>query len=209
MPLRPNDAQIRLFVIGATGRTGRLLLEQALGHGHRVTAFVRDGAPLKRAGKLDIVLGDVRSADQLAAAMPGDDVVVSALGHSSAGEATILRDAAEAALAALQSAGVGRAIIVSQGLAFPSGNPIVLALKPFFARTLADSLAMEERVRAADIDWTIVRPPRLTSGGTARGYRVYPNAPGSGWSMDRADLAAFLLDEAEKGKYRRAVVGID
>ena len=76
MPLRRNDGRIRLFVIGATGRTGRLLVEQALGRGHRVTAFVRNPASLGPATNLDIVVGDPRNADPLAAALPGHDVVV-------------------------------------------------------------------------------------------------------------------------------------
>ncbi len=209
MPLRQSDRQIRLFVIGATGRTGRLLVEQALGRGHHVTAFGRNAGSLKRASKLSIAVGDVRSSEELAAALPGHDVAVSALGHGSAADRTLLHDAAAAMLAAIEPSGVRRAIVVSQGLAFPSANPIVLLLKWLLARTLSDSLAMEHLVRSADIDWTIVRPPRLKSGGAARGYRVHRNALGSRWSMQRADLATFLLDEAERGEYRRAVVGVD
>ena len=209
MPLRRNDGRIRLFVIGATGRTGRLLVEQALGRGHRVTAFVRNPASLGPATNLDIVVGDPRNADPLAAALPGHDVVVLTLGHSSAGERTLLRDATEAMLSALRRTGIGRTIVVSQGLAFPSGNPIVLLIRWVLAKILADSMAMERLAQSADIDWTIVRPPMLKSGGVAHGYRVHPDEVGSRWSMQRVDLAAFLLDEAEKGEYRRAVVGVD
>ena len=70
MPLRQNDGPIRLFVIGATGRTGRLLLEQALGRGHRVTAFARNPSSLEPTANLEIVVGDVRSPDQLPALYP-------------------------------------------------------------------------------------------------------------------------------------------
>ena len=121
----------------------------------------------------------------------------------------MLRDATEAMLSALRRTGIGRAIVVSQGLAFPSGNPIVLLLKWVLARILADSIAMERLVQSTDLDWTIVRPPRLKSGGVTRGYRVHPNALGDHWSMERADLATFLLDEAERGEYRLAIVGLD
>ena len=209
MPLRRNDGRIRLFVIGATGRTGRLLVEQALGRGHRVTAFVRNPASLGPLTNLDILVGDPRNADQLATALPGHDVVVSTLGQSSAADGTLLRDAASALVVALPRTNVRRAIVVSQGLAFPSGNPIVLLIRWVLAKILADSMAMERLAQSADIDWTIVRPPMLKSGGVAHGYRVHPDEVGSRWSMQRVDLAAFLLDEAEKGEYRRAVVGVD
>jgi len=209
MPLRQNDRRIRLLVIGATGRTGRLLVEQALGRGHQVTAFVRHTASLMAAPNLDIAVGDPRRADQLTGALPGHDVAVSILGHTSAGDATILCDAAAAMLAAMERTGVSRTIVVSQALAFPSANPIVVLLTWVLARTLADSLAMERRVRSAAVDWTIVRPPMLRSGGAPRGYRVHPNEIGGRWSMQRADLATFLLDEAENGEYRRTIVGVD
>jgi hypothetical protein len=92
---------------------------------------------------------------------------------------------------------------------FPTQNPIVLLIRWGLAKILTDSIAMEGLVQSADVDWTIVRPPMLRSGGAARGYRVHPNEVGRSWSMQRVDLAAFLLDEAEKGEYRRKVVGVD
>src|SRR5260221_12338460 len=68
---------------------------------------------------------------------------------------------------------------------------------------------MERLVRASDVAWTIVRPPRLKEGGAARGYRVKVDArPRGAMSMERVDLATFLLDEAENGTYARSIVGV-
>jgi putative NADH-flavin reductase len=68
---------------------------------------------------------------------------------------------------------------------------------------------MERRVRVSETDWTIARPPRLLDGGGRRGYRVaVGSAPAGAWAMQRADLAAVLLDATEKHQYSRAIVGV-
>ncbi len=53
-----KDGPLRLLVIGATGGTGRQLVEQALQQGHEVTAFVRDPARFSlQHAKLRVVRG--------------------------------------------------------------------------------------------------------------------------------------------------------
>jgi putative NADH-flavin reductase len=200
---------MKLLLLGATGRTGRPFLQQAIDRGHHVTAFVQSASSMKPAPNVTIVVGNVRSAHDLAAALPGHDAVVSTLGIRSKADGMLLRDSAAAMLTALCASDVSRYIVVSQGLLFPSRSPIVALLRRLFAAAIADSTAMEHVVRASACAWTIVRPPRLTEGGASRGYRALVDAlPRGAWSMARADLAAFLLDEAENAMYSRAIVGV-
>lgn len=71
---------MNLAIFGATGGTGRHLLDQALAAGHHVTALVRTPAALPVTHeRLRVLQGDVRDRDQ-AAAIAGQDAVVSALG---------------------------------------------------------------------------------------------------------------------------------
>ena len=82
-------------------------------------------------------------------------------------------------------------------------------LRVIRARHVADSRAMERLVGASDADWTIVRPPRLLEGGAPRAYRVTVGDRAEGiWAMQRADLAAFLLDEAENKEHPQAIAGV-
>ena len=98
---------------------------------------------------------------------------------------------------------------MSQGLLFPSRNPLILLLRLILASAVVDSTAMERLVRASDVAWTIVRPPRLKEGGAARRYRVkVDKRPRGGMSMERVDLATVLLDEAENGTYARSIAGV-
>lgn len=200
---------MNLFIVGSTGRTGRLVVEQAISRGHVVTAIVREPGTLDACAGLRVVVGDPLRAEDLASALAGHDAVISCLGQRSRGDANLLRDAATATLDAMHGAGVRRLLIVSQGLLFASRNPIIALLRLILARQVADSAAMEERVSASNLDWTVVRPPRLQEGGAPRGYRFKVGArPGGASAMQRADLAAFLLDEAEKEKHTKAVVGV-
>lgn len=199
---------MNLFLLGATGRTGRLVVEQALRRGHAVTAVVRDPAALQASDRLNIVVADPLRAE-LAPALASHDSVISCLGQKSRGDAHLLRNAAAATLEAMRRTGLRRLLVVSQGLLFPSRNPIIFLLRLILARHVADSMAMEQLVFSSDVDWTIVRPPRLLEGGAARGYRIKVGAPPKGaWAMQRSDLAAYLLDEVEKQERMRTIVGI-
>src|SRR5271154_1037493 len=98
---------MRLFILGATGGTGRALVDQALQRGHTVTAFVRSPGKLgpPREG-LSVLEGDPRNVDELRAFLPGHDAVLSALGPPGPGPTTILRDSARSIVAAMQLTGV-------------------------------------------------------------------------------------------------------
>jgi putative NADH-flavin reductase len=200
---------MKLFLLGATGRTGRRVIEQALARGHSVTAAVRARTVLQAQPRLNIVPIDPLDADRLAPALADHDVVISCLGQKSRADPHLLRDSAAATLNALARTGVRRYVVVSQGLLFASMNPIILLLRLILARHVADSIDMEKLVSASDTDWTIVRPPRLLEGGRSRSYRIEVGAePRGPWSMQRSDLAAYLMDEAEKGEHPQAIIGI-
>jgi len=72
---------MKLLVFGASGRTGRRVVDQALQQGHVVTAFARDPAKIPQAhANLHVVRGDILNRESVDAAMAGQDGVVSALG---------------------------------------------------------------------------------------------------------------------------------
>jgi putative NADH-flavin reductase len=205
---------MKLILLGATGRTGRLVVEQALSRGHAVTAVARASSAahlraIRANGSLQVVVGDPCARDALTPILAGHDAVISCLGQRSRRDASLLRDSAAAVLAAMAACGVGRYLVVSQALLFPSRNPVVILLRALLARHVADSTAMEQLIERSSTDWTIVRPPRLVNGGRARGYRVTAGAlPDGAWTMRYADLAAFLLDAAQNDEHLKTIVGV-
>src|SRR6266513_2601115 len=72
---------MKLFVIGATGRTGQEIVQQALARGHQVTAFVRSPENITaKSERLTVLKGNVLDENQLFTAMQNHDAVISTLG---------------------------------------------------------------------------------------------------------------------------------
>ena len=202
---------LRLFVLGATGGVGRSLLDRALDRGHQITAFVRSpeksGAP--RQG-LTVRGGDPRGAAELEVAPPGHDTVLSAIGPPGPGRSMIVTQCARSTVAAMQAAGVRRLLIVSAAVLFKDEGILFAMLRRTLLRNVAeDQTEMERVVTASALDWTIVRPPRLTNGPLTEHYQIEDNRmPRPRLSVSRSDVAHFLLDEAERGAHRRQMVGM-
>lgn len=209
---------MKLVLLGVTGATGAALLEQALAHGHAVTAVVRTPAKVTLAApNLTVVPGDVMAADTLAAPLAAADAVISCVGVSSPRQArkgtTVYSVGTRNIVAAMQSGGSRRLIVVSSaGVAPRKGAPILykLIVKPFFLEpSYRDMRLMEEFVRNTNLDWTIVRPPYLTGDPLHTDYRLQADANfDDDCPLPRASLAHFLLAEAESPRFSGHVVAI-
>lgn len=205
---------MRLFIVGATGGVGRVLVDQALARGHHVTAFVRSPQKIDttRDG-LTVIAGDPRDGDALRAALPGHQAVLSALGPPGPGRTTIVGDGARSLVPAMLAAGVPRLLIVGVAVLFDHIGPLATVMRRTLLRNVArDSAEMERIVTASALDWTIARPPRLTNGPLTGGYKVadddLPGGAGLNASVSRADVAHFLLEELAHPAHLRRIVGV-
>src|SRR5438477_10479632 len=199
---------MKLFVIGATGRTGQEIVQQALTRGHQVTAFVRSLENITaRSERLTVLKGNVLDENQLFTAMQNHDAVISTLGPRQVFKpSSMLHDSALATTRAMDRTGVKRLVVLSAAAHFP-GIPNRIA--SFIMRNyMRDSLAMEEIVKASGLDWTIARPPCLTQ----EDYPTYRSregaAPKMGFTLARKAVAAFILDAIEQKKHLQKIVGI-
>jgi putative NADH-flavin reductase len=202
------EPMMRLFVIGATGRTGRKVVQQALAGGHHVTAFVRSPESITvRNERLTVLKGNAMDENQLSDVMEKHDAVLSTLGPREAFKPTsLLHDSALATTRAMKRSGVKRLLILSAAAHFPRVPNRIIS---FILRShMRDSRAMEEIVQASDLDWTIARPPRLTQ----EDYSTYRSregaAPKIGFTLSRKAVAAFMLDAIEQKKHFHKIVGI-
>ncbi len=213
---------MNIAVFGANGGTGRLLVAAALDAGHTVTALTRhpESFPLVH-DKLRVVPGDVLVADDVAAAITGQDVVLSTLGGVyGQKEITVYSRGTANIIAAMNDARVTRLACVSSSATdhefarrdTGGGFFFEKILKPIIESTMgrtlyADMREMERLVRASDLDWTIVRPSGLfgTDGVTAylTGKDFLPHRYTS-----RADLADFLLRQATETDFVRQAAAV-
>ncbi|WP_242342818.1 NAD(P)-dependent oxidoreductase [Anaeromyxobacter terrae] len=199
-------------MLGATGGTGRAIVEQARWRGHRVTAFVRSPEKLGslRDG-LTVFQGDPRDAHALRAALPGHDAVLSALGPVGLGPTTLVGDCARSTVTAMRATGVRRLLIVGVAVLFEEDGLLsAMARRRLLREVARDSAEMEHLVSESGLDWTVARSPRLTDGPLTRVYGVADGRmpPGADLTISRADLADFLLDEVEQPAHVRRMVGL-
>jgi putative NADH-flavin reductase len=198
---------MNIAVLGATGRTGAQIVEQALAAGHQVTAAARNHSQIARQHpRLSIVATDVMSASSIAGLLLGTDAVCSAIGSSTPGQPTTLYSASMAViLTAMKRVGIRRIIAVTAIPAEPDALKTAMermvihkVLKLFFGGAYQDMALMERILSASDADWTVLRPPRLTDGRATGHYRTavdtrLPRAV----KICRADLARAMLDSID------------
>lgn len=202
---------MKLFVLGATGKTGAHLIPQALERGHEITAFVRSPDKLGGArSRLAVVVGDPTHADALATALAGHDAVLSVIGSHTLGRTTIHADCARATVEAMGKAGVRRLVAVSSAFTFDDVGILGGLLRAtVFRHIAADHREMERILHASALDWTVLRPPRLVQGDSLGQYRSEDEAlPEGGSTLRFSDVAHSMLTCAEKAEHIRHDVGI-
>ncbi|MET7280290.1 NAD(P)H-binding protein [Kribbella sp. NPDC005582] len=187
----------KVVVFGANGGTGRLIVEQARQAGHDVTAAVR-----RPTGPGEIA-ADVRDAESVAAAVTGQDVVISAIGAPGRKSLNLYSDAARAFIAAMDH---GRLIVITSSGVRPDDPNFSLWYR-VLAHTLvkelyADMRHGEEIIRESALDWTFVRPTRLLDTPAAESIRAEnAQTPKGGWQIPRANVARFIVTELEDSRW--------
>jgi uncharacterized protein YbjT (DUF2867 family) len=186
---------MRVVIAGGHGQIA-LLLERVLAQrGHSPVGLVRNGdhvGDLEAAGAEAVVL-DLESADvdRLAEILRGADAVVFAAGggpnSGAARKDTVDRGAAVLLADAAERAGVRRYVMVSaMGTehADPDSDDV-------FQVYLRAKKAADDDLRARDLDWTVVRPGRLTDDPATGRVQVGTLDRGA---VPRADVATVLAD---------------
>lgn len=201
---------MKFTVIGATGRTGRPLTEQALAAGHEVVALARTPLDLAAldAPRLTVVQGDVLDPQDVSRAVDGADAVLLTLGHTEGSPPDLMERAARNVIDAMGRHGVRRVVTeTGAGVADPKdpgglGPTVMRGLMQVVARTLlADSEAHVDALRRSGLDWTAVRAPRLTNGPHTGEYETGYLSMGPGHSVARADVADLMLHLATSDEY--------
>ena len=195
----------KIAIIGATGRAGSQLLEEALRRGHSVTAIARDTSKIgERAGVVSQNV-DALDAEALQAAVAGHDVVISA-----AHFATL---PASAVIGPVKKAGVKRLLVVggAGSLLLPNGGRVIDSEgfpEEYKAEASAGALFLENLREEQELDWTFVSPSAEFVEGERTGkFRLgkddlLVSAQGRSW-ITFADYAIALLDEVDAPKHSR------
>ncbi len=197
---------MKVSVIGATGRTGGFLVTDLLNNGHEVTVLVRDPAKLGEvAQSVRVVTGSSTDLAALTELVNGCDAVISALGPTK--KEPDLHTRTASLLTQILPPGVrfvgisGAGIDVPGDQKGPRDKAISFLIQKLGGTVVADKPKEYAVFAASELDWTLVRPPRLLDGPATGKFVHDAHRPGKSSSIRRADLAAFLVDVAEQGLY--------
>jgi putative NADH-flavin reductase len=204
----------KVLIIGATGPAGKILVEQTLAEGHSVTALVRNPEKLTiNHDRLQVLQGDALDAEAVQRAVQGQDAVFVLISPPSLDKpSTVSSEATRTIVAAMEQAGVRRLVCVTAlglGNSKQNGNFLYnrLILPLVLKHVIVDKARQEEAIVASNLDWTIIRPARLTDEPARGEYLVLADAPGKVNKMARSDLAAAMLAHLNDPRYvRQAVV---
>jgi putative NADH-flavin reductase len=204
---------MRLVIFGATGGTGRRLVERAIAEGHEVTAFVRNPSRMTaRHQRLKIVAGDAFDLGPVEEAVAGKEAVISVLGSrrpsnplhprspgEPKGPASV---GSENIVAAMKKHGLKRFVCqTAWGVGDSKEDPRIagsffmkVIVPPLLRDEYADKEAQERIIRESELEWVIVRPMILTNGPWTNDYRARVDLkPGRRPYISRADVADFLM----------------
>jgi putative NADH-flavin reductase len=193
---------MKLVVFGATGGTGRRIVERGLADGHDVIAVARKPEAIAQTHeRLRVVKGDVLDAASVAAAVAGCQAVLSSIGPANNKQpGTLISDGVKHMVAACEQAGIKRFVFES-GLMVGDGTGLglfsrigVAIARSMYKAMCADKRVAEATIQASSLDWVIVRPPVLDDSPARGSYTHGVNARVSAAKkLSHADVAAFMI----------------
>ncbi len=206
---------MRLTIFGGTGGVGSHLVPMALEAGHTVTAYARNVSTLPKHAALRCVQGELSDAASVAGAIAGADAVLSTLGarQNTPDQVELFTNALANITRAMREHGVKRLVSISgAGVLMPGdhitfGRRFVRELLLLVAKHVALAKQREaEVIVASELDWVLVRPPRILPGSATGKYRVFPDRVPSP-KISQGDVADLMLKCATDSEWvRRAPV---
>lgn len=207
---------MRIVILGGTGPTGILLIEEALSAKHTIVVYARNPqklpAHLNKHPDITIVKGALQDSNALTTALAGAHAVLSALGPSFGNPSgTPIAHGYSTVLEAMRRTGVKRLIALGTASIKDEHDKWSVVYSAFVAgvafganSAYKDIVAVGEVIRACDdIDWTIVRVPVLKDDKNREvqvGY-IGDDKAGRGYTLARLGFAVFVLEELEKGEW--------
>jgi putative NADH-flavin reductase len=194
---------VRIAIFGASGRTGRKVIEQALERGHDVTAFVRDASRFGTThDPLEVAEGDARDPEAVGEAVRGKDAIISVLSLAKPEDEPQHSEATRTVVEALGRENVRRIVVTANNHVF--GDDEVTGE---FAAAAREHRRNRDLLRATGLGWTIGAAPSVVDE-PGSGYEVVADGKAPGKKIATADFAAFTLDALERDEWIGRVVGV-
>ncbi len=175
---------MRIVVFGASGRTGRQVVNLAVKREHEVVAAVRDASKQWFPDAVTVQQGDPNDADAVATAITGADAVISALGPIAGETETEISGAMQTIVETMQRTGPHRLVIAANTTVFSDRE-----VTGEFANVAAEHRRDLAILQQSALAWTAVAAPILADEAGSGAYDAVVDGPAPGPSIARADFA--------------------
>lgn len=208
---------MKICLFGASGRTGQLIVRQAIDRGHHIIMATRRPFDTSAFGeRAEHRVADLSDPEALRSAVSGAGLVMSALGTTDRKPNTVLSDGTRNIIEAMKAENVQRLIAMTS----IGCRDSLSLLRSFVFRELivkrlakeiwADKNRQEEIIEQSDLDYLIVRPGGLSDKLAGKDYAVldqFDRLPKK-IMIARQAVAAFMLDAAEAAPLGERIVSV-
>ena len=194
---------MKLSIFGSTGPTGQELVKQALQKDYQVSTLVRSPSGLVHP-QLTVIKGDLFDVETVVGVIKNSKAVISVLGVAPTlfeqKATTVYSKNAAVFIKAMHELAINRLIFcTSVGVEDDPNEKWFYkhVLKPFILQKSYDDMQVAETlITQSNLDWTLVRPARLTDQGSSAKLRVSEQfRPTGGTQISRVDLASFMINQ--------------
>lgn len=199
-----------ICIFGASGKTGSVLVQQAVKLGLEVVAFNRSETSVNDfpAG-VRFVTGSMLERSDVDSALSGVEAVICAFGPRATNPQVFCAQATQTIIAAMKAHGIHRLLCITGAMIgeYPRRRSFFMRwMKQAFEKqqpeVARDREEQERLVATSDLAWTILKPPRLTDGEARSRYRTGPELGIGAFSqISRADLSSFILSQIDSEQY--------
>lgn len=218
MPNGQNgDRRPVVALFGGTGATGTHVIRYALRKRINIRALVRREGSLRfPAEQVNSVAGSLLNSRDVEDTIAGCDAVICVFGPRPPYTDIFCKDATQTIVDAMHTQGIQRLICQTGGMVgnYPHNRSLMFRLMTSaFNRRMpeaaADRAGQESVIINSDLQWTIVKPSRLTEAHAKGHWEVGTDVRlGMLSSMSRGDLGHFLVEEALHPQFLRRAVFI-
>jgi putative NADH-flavin reductase len=213
---------MKILLLGATGRTGKCIIEEALKRGHKISAIARNPDKLK-GYEIDITQGTPYEYETVEKAIDGCEAVINTLNVSRksdnpwsplAAPKDMISKSASNVIQAMGKKGIKRFIALSTIGAGRSWKATPLILKVVVSisnlkHAFLDHGRQEEILENSSVDYTVCRAPMLTEKPNNTGaIAVKEGEKPSTMYLSRYSAAEFFIRIIENNEHIRETIGL-
>ena len=200
---------MKIGIVGATGKAGSLILDEAVGRGHEVTAIVRNASKLNN-DNVKVIEKDVH--DTWTEDFKGLDVVVNAFG-APLGEKDAHVEAGRVLINALSGTGIRLIVVGGAGSLYVDDSRTMKVIDTpnfpdiFKPTAGGQSENLEELEQTTNLKWTFISPSAefdadgKRTGAYETGADVLLVNKSEESYISYADFAIAVIDEAENAEH--------